>query len=672
MKIMASKDDIKLFVSETEDHVQRVEDAVLKMEENPADTKLIETLFFAFHSLKGLSALMGLEKMSRLCHHLETFIQKGKDGGIVDNKDEFTSLLFDSLDILRSMVAKFKKNEFQDLDEVLLNEIKDRTAGFEALSKVPLYQPPPIDKVNALSNDKTNHFYAISCKIQQTCMFKKVRLFFIFRTLNSLGQVCQSNPDADLLESGQFDFDFDVYMTSKSIADPIKKALNEILEIEEVRIMEMEANQFVSAITTSKENAKLRSKQDGDAGNQQRLDLLDSTAGSIKIELNTMETLMNNFSELIVIRNKLNQILEKKQIWETTRLFGAMDKLFLEIQGIIFKLKLVKVETSFNKFKRLVRDLAKEQKKDVQLVMEGLNVELDRKILEELNTPLVHLLRNAIDHGIETPEERLIKKKNPVATIKLKTHRLEGSVFIEVEDDGRGVNFDAVRQKLIENMKYTPGQVSEMDEAALLKVLLLPGFSTRTEADMVSGRGMGLAIVDKAVHALSGNLEIKTKPSGGSIFTIKVPFTRAILKVQILSADGDLFGIPIEHISQIHFLKPELIEEIEGSEYYKLGENLYPIIFFSKIMKTKENFSNSNVVVICKQDELNQFAVVFDGLKQQVDSVIKPFSSSYSRFSEILGSTITGDGSICLILDVMSMMSTRLQDPRVIRATDKI
>ncbi|HME55385.1 MAG TPA: chemotaxis protein CheA [Candidatus Lokiarchaeia archaeon] len=687
---MATKEDISLFINETDDYVQRIEDATIRLEKNPSDKKPFEDMFFAFHSLKGLTSMMGLGNMSKLCHNLESFMQKGKENGIDERKAEFVGLLFDSLDILRSMLQRYKNNDISDLDEAILNEIKDRSGSFDSSAKVTLFNSAPIETLNAKAADEVNHFYSVHVKLQETCMFKKVRLFIIFRALNDLGLVCFSNPEPDRLENGQFEFEFELYVIATQEIDDLEKVLDEILEIEEININIISATDLIQLI--SDYNAKSEKNKTNGAGDHKingsgdenenhqgdeapdrkkeaRNESSDASISAVKVGLETLDTLMNNFSELVVIRNKLSQSLEKRQIVETNRLLGSMDKLFLEIQAIMFKLKLVKVESTFNKFKRLVRDLAKEQNKEIDFTMDGLNVEIDRKILEDLSTPIIHLLRNSIDHGIESAEERIAAKKNPVAKVKLKTYRLEGSIFIEVEDDGKGIDFNKIRQKLIEKYNYSPKKVSELDEDALLKVILLPGFSTKDETTMVSGRGMGLAIVDKAIHQLSGTLDIKTTPGEGTRFILKVPFTRAILKTQIVTARGDLFGIPIEHITQIYSFKPENVQNFDGNDYYCVENQYFPIINFGKILNDDDTFKASKVAVLCKQDDANQTVIIFDDLKQQMDIVIKPFISSHSNFSEILGSTITGDGSICIILDIMSLISSRVHELKPIQAS---
>ncbi|MFX0101053.1 MAG: chemotaxis protein CheA [Candidatus Hodarchaeota archaeon] len=693
---MASNEDLKLFVSEAEENIQKIEDALLELENDPKSEQPIENMFFAFHSLKGLTAMVGLGNLSKFCHHLETFMQKHKDNqGSKGVNADFINFLFDSVDILNAIIKRVKKGDMTDLEESFLDEYKEKTETMDIDGDVVSFKPVPPQVLESFTLDQKNHFYKIELSIQKTCVFKIVRVFIIVRALNNLGQICYSKPEPELLEKGDFNFDVEFFLVSQKEKSAIRNALDEILEIEKMSINEVPSDDFVKKVAKltlkwQQNRANIATAQvereefltaddlsDDEETDEISKDLAkitsdDAKSLSIKINIDTLENLMNYFGELIVNRNKLNQIMQEHQIWEASRLFTNMDKLFLEIQRIMFKIKLVKVESTFKKYKRLVRDLANNQGKKIRFVLEGMNVEIDRKILEELNTPLIHIIRNAIHHGIETPEERTKKGKDTVATLYLRTYRLEGSIFIEVDDDGRGFDFDAIKKKLIKDEKLSQENVENFTEELLIKYTLMAGFSTLSEADLISGRGMGLAIVDKKIKELSGEMEIETSKDVGTKFILKVPFTRAILKVQLVKVNGSLFGIPIEYIEQITFLKHENIEVIDGSDYYQIGTKLVPLIYFNDLFDEYGSTSNSSnkVIVWCKKDELQSAAFVADELSQQMDMVIKPFLSKYSDFLDILGSTITADGSICLILDVLSIITSKISKRKVLEISE--
>jgi two-component system chemotaxis sensor kinase CheA len=371
---------------------------------------------------------------------------------------------------------------------------------------------------------------------------------------------------------------------------------------------------------------------------------------------------MNYFGELVVMKNHINQLLKEKQDRTIARLFDKMDKPFLDIQEILFRLKLVRVESTFRKYKRLVRDLANETGKKLKLLLEGTNVEIDRKILEELNSPLVQLIRNAIYHGIETPKERRKKGKNDVATLRIKTYRRAGSIYIEVQDDGAGINYDKIRKKVVSKGYYNEDEVKELDVDDLHRFILMPGFSTLSDADILSGRGMGMAIVAEKIKELGGDFSIYSEKDIGTRFTLVVPFTRAILRAQLIQISNDLFAIPTENIKQIYFFNPNLIEYVEGEQYYKINSKKIPIIYLEEhlqMVEKSETNSHKRIAVWCQRDENNSAVFIADKQLQQLDIVVKPFKSNYSDSRDILGSTITGEGAICLIIDVLSIISSK-------------
>ncbi len=677
---MVANEDMKLFFSETEDLLQKIEDSTLKLEENPRNDQEIQNLYFAFHTIKGLVAMVGLENLSQFCHEVENLLDKNKEFKKRESRiNNFISLLFESLDLMRNILSRLKAGKKIDIDkqtlERVMNSFEEGTTE-DAISFIK-----PITK-EELAKAKSSKFYKIYIKIQDTCVFKKVRLFIIFRALSNIGRLCSSKPDPGLLAKGHFDWDFEVYFMSNKSSTEILNILNEILEIDKKTVKSMNFNSFSTEISKYKitkrpeikEETYIEQYEDTSSNIQESeeyvsaiIDDFSNTTSqitSVKVNIDVLESLMNNFGEIIILKNQLSQFLKETHDWEINRLFDTMDKHFLEIQETIFKLKLVKVESTFRRYKRLVRDLAKETDKQVKFVVEGINVEIDRKILEELNSPLVHLLRNAIYHGLEPSRQRSQNNKDVTGLLRLKSYRQAGSIYIEVSDDGRGIDYDRVRQKLIEKGMLTLEEVRELSDEALNQKILTAGFSTLEGADLVSGRGMGLAIVSEKIKELGGTLEIYSERNIGTTFRLTVPFTRAILKAQLLKIGGDLFAIPIEYIKQIYFFNRELVEYVKGEEYYRIDQKLIPIVrldeYLNYIIKDKDGSGNSktSIAIWCQRDDKSSALFIVNEILQQMELVIKPFRSRFSEFQEILGVSITGDGSICLIIDILNMISS--------------
>ncbi len=693
-----SKDDLKLFISEAEDLVQKVEDEVFKLENDPNNIKPVQELYFAFHTLKGLTAMANLNNVSKFCHHFESFLDKTKETKIdVDKRDDFIKLLFDSLDLLRSILKNVKKGDFSDIDENFLNSIKESFEDFEMASEASLSLINPItpDKIKNILDDKKNFFYKIYIRLQPTCVFKKVRLFIIFRALNEFGQIFFSKPDPDILEEGDVKIDFEIFYFSQKKENEITKVLDEILEIENKVVTSLKNDEVknlveIDIVNWSKREKKKVKKTTAEqiSGRDQKLkretlakiSTIEETfedegkITSVKVNIDVLEKLMNYFSELVVNKNQITQVLKNKGELDLSRMFDEMDKPFLEIQEIIFDLKLVRVESTFRRYRRLVRDVGQEVGKKVQLILEGTNVEIDRKILEELNGSIIHLIRNAIYHGIETANERKKQKKDETGTIRIATLRRAGMIFIEVEDDGRGIDYENVRRKAIEKNIYSKEEGRDLTTEDLNRIILMPGFSSLEGADQISGRGMGLAIVADKIKELGGSFSIQSEKDIGTIFKLMVPFTRAIINAQLIRVSGDLFAIPTENIKQIYLYDKALVENVGNAEYYKINSDLIPIIYLNQYLKFDDEEKlqkeyKSKIAVWVKKDENISAIFVLDEILQQMNVVVKPFKFSYSDLYNILGSTIMSDGSICLILDVLSIITSYMIENKFSKLT---
>ena len=680
---MATNDDIKLFISEAEDLIQKTEDEIFKLEENPKDSKPIQGLFFTFHTLKGLTAMAGFENLSKFCHHFETFLDNSKDKKVTEKKRiEFIEMLFESLDVLKNVINKVKKGDMSDIDAGFVEEIKDSFETFDSEFDITFIEPISPDQIKKILSNKQKKSYKIYIRIEDTCVFKKVRLFIIFRALNTNGQICWTDPAPESLEKVILKNEFEIYYITQKNKSDISKVLDEILEIESVVITASKADEFVSNIVKLKK--KWESEQEETASAEvedeflyedeedfekeetERVSTIEDVYSedgakitSVKVNIEDLEVLMNYFSELVIMKNHISQVLKGNRT--VSRLIDKMDKPFLDIQEILFKLKLVRVESTFRKYKRLVRDVANETGKKIRLVLQGTNVEIDRKILEELNSPLVHLIRNAISHGIESPKERKKKGKNEIGVLRLKTSRRAGSIFIEVQDDGIGINYDKVKQKIVKKGLYDIDEVEALTKEALNKFILMAGFSTLSDADMLSGRGMGLAIVADKITELGGEFKIESQKNEGTKFILIVPFTRAILRAQLIQVSQDLFAIPTENIKQIYFFDQNQTQYVEGKQYYKVNSNLVPVIHLDQYLKMvdlEDTNSYKKVAILCQKDEDSLAVLVADKQLQQLDVVVKPFTSNYSDSRDVLGSSITGEGTICLILDVLNIMST--------------
>lgn len=697
---MISQDDMKLFVSETEDLILQTEGEILKIEQNPKALEPIQNLFYTFHTLKGLTAMAGFNNTSKFCHYFESFLQSIKDNqDSVDLSNSIINMLFESLEVLRSVLNNVKNGDMTDIDPSLLLDLRDSFDSFDSSSEMSFIKHIQPNKFSAILGDKSNKFYKVYIRLQSTCAFKKVRLFIIFRALTEKGQICWGVPDPESLEQGEIINDFEIYYISHSTDKEIVKILNEILEIENKAITKLENKEFEGLLNEFdlkwtrilEKKATKRSRESNHVEIEDDEEFIDgeietsshvfedysdegTKISSVKVDVDILDKLMNYFGEIVILKNQITRTLKERQDRVLGAIVSNMEKPFLDIQELIFGLKLVRVETTFVKYKRLIRDVAKETGKKIRFILEGTNVEIDRKILEELNSPLVHLLRNAVYHGIESPELRMKKTKNQIGLLRLKTYRSAGSIYIEVTDDGQGIDYDRVKDVLVQKGLFLKEEVEHLNTNVLNQYILQPNFSTLSGANLISGRGIGLAIVVEKIRELGGSLKIHSEKDAGTTFTLIVPFSRAILKAQLFHVAGELFAIPIEYIETIFQFKQEKAEYVENTLYYKFNSKLIPAIQLEQHFQFKDAtnedlrlHSKSKVAILCKKDDMNSAVFIVDDIMQQTDIVVKPFKSNYSDSRDILGSTILDDGSVCLILDVLTIITSKTNEIRTFK-----
>ncbi|TXT67579.1 MAG: Chemotaxis protein CheA [Promethearchaeota archaeon] len=685
---MSSKEnkDMELFIKEAEDIIEEIEESILNLEEDFKNNDPVERLYFSFHNLKGMTGMVGFDNFSKFFHLLENLLDRNKDyEARSKNKKQFIEFLFESHDLMSNFIDNVKSGTHQDLNIQIYNELRSKANNLETSAPseydITFFKPISEEQLSSAKVSGKYNFYKISIEIQASCVFKKVRLFIIFRALNDIGRICSSDPSPNLLEKGKLDNAFEVYFMSEESSQKIENVIDEILEIETRKVTKIPVDEFFERVKKFSQEfeksgvfgdfeEKYFPTSQSSAISSQIIDNFDdlSKITSVKVDIETLEKLMDYFGELVILKNQISQILTQARGRQGSRLFDDMDKLFLEIQEIIFKLKLVRVGKTFRRYRRLVRDVAEETGKKITFILSGLDVEIDRKVLEELNSPIIHLLRNAIYHGIEDIKERKRMSKDPIGTLRLESFRKAGSIYIKIEDDGRGLDYEKIRQKAVKIGIYSPEEVEKLSEKELNELIFRKGFSTLKGADQISGRGMGLSIVSEKVEELGGSVELITQKDKGTQFILDVPFSRAILKAQLFQVGGDLFAIPIENIKQIYFYKRQNIDYVKGVEHYRIDSQLIPLVRVdeylgftnskhSSELDLEQTNSHKKIAIWCKKDENKSVILVVDKILQQMEVVIKPFKSKYSRFRSILGVTITGDGSICMIIDVIDLVS---------------
>lgn len=675
---------LEVFIEEATENLQNLNQALLELENNPEE-EVINSIFRIAHTLKGMSATMGFTKMSKLTHRMEDVFQEVRNNKIKLDSDKI-DILFNSLDALESYLKNIVNHGFEgeeEYDHIIeaLESFKNKKEEFthvtkeetpftkeqSQITKLNIYEVDVIKKAYEM-NLKT---YYITVNLDKGCVLKSARAYIIFQVLEKYSEIIRTEPPVEDIEDEKFEFSFSVLIISKYPAESLHKELMSVAEVESINITELTKENTVLDTENTALISRGAKKQEPKGNNFQSIKTKDSTIkGGIgikdkyaeKIKANTIKTvrvdiqkldvLLNLVGELIIQKSRLEELYDgKNQAYQEAVQY--LERIITSLHEAIMKVRMVPIETVFNRFPRMVRDLSKKLNKEIELNMSGEETELDRTIIDEIGEPIVHLLRNSIDHGIENPEERLAKGKSRKGHVDLKAYQEGNNVIIEVADDGEGINIEKVKQKAIEKGMVTFDEASNMSKNEVINLLFKPGMSTAKVISDISGRGVGLDVVKTKIESLGGAVEVESEIGVGTRFIIKLPLTLAMIQALLVYVGGERYAIPLGSIMKIVKIKSEEIKLVQKREVIFLNDSIVPLIRLNKVLECPNESENGNIitaVVINKGGKL--FALAVDSLIGQQEIVIKNLGKYLAGLKFISGGTILGDGNVALILDI--------------------
>ncbi|HHV77155.1 MAG TPA: chemotaxis protein CheA [Syntrophothermus lipocalidus] len=679
---------LDLFLDESREHVDNMNQKLLELEKKPDDLSVLNEIFRSAHTLKGMSSTMGFDDMADLTHHMENVLEDLKEGELL--ADTFTvDVLFRCLDRLQLMLDNIREGgsggiNSSDLVD-LLDQIRNRdlvegkqtgvqhaaaTAELvspEALRPEPS-EPPIVPDMNeyelavvreALARE-LNVFY-IKVLVDPDCLMKQVRAFMVFKALEEDGDVIKSEPPAQELDEGRYGEGFAVILVSKAEEDDIRSRLEQISEIRVDSIHRFNAGAFYTAppsVKTGQGTTTEPSKQptkasdiSGDSGStQERVQKIRQT---VRVDIQRLDNLMNLVGELVINKGRLEQIGQSQKITELNDTIEQIDRITTDLQNEVMKVRMVPIKQVFNRFPRMVRDLAHELEKEVNFILEGEETELDRTVIDEIGDPLMHLLRNAIDHGLESPEERVALGKPRIGLVKLSARHEGNNVFIEVIDDGKGISVQDIKRKALEKGMITPKESEQMDADSAISLLFRPGFSTAENVTDVSGRGVGLDVVKSKIESLNGDISVEFQPGKGTIFRIRLPLTLAIIQALLVGVGDETYAIPLGSVDETTMLSRDEIKLVQNQEVVLLRGSVLPLARLHQLLQVpKEQGADDSVYVVVVRKGDKRTGLVCDNLIGQQDIVIKSLGKLLIGIGGLAGATILGDGQVALILDV--------------------
>jgi two-component system chemotaxis sensor kinase CheA len=686
------------FLDEAGDNLAHLNELLLSAEQNQSDMDIINEIFRVAHTFKGMSATMGFQKMATLTHSMEDLLGLVRSGTLVLTSDD-VDVLFKCLDTLTAMVGSIRNGGAdQDVSsDELINVLHARrdNPGEEpesekavSIAKQNLSAPAKTipgdadEDVKNLTEQECDwitsatgagmQVYEIKVILDESCMLRAARAYMVVTVIGDNGDIIKSEPSVEDLEKEAFDRSFTVFVassnpietftdqiskigevgsvTGKEIVLPEKEAAKESTPVEIT--MEKEDKPMVEAPKeAAKEAPKPASTEHKQAGHQ-------VGSRTVRVDIGRLDKLMNLVGELVIGRARIERLVQESKLKAFQEPLSQLGRISGDIQELVTKLRMVPVSMVFDRLPRLVRDLSRQMSKDIQLVVEGADTELDRTVIDEIGDPMVHLLRNSLDHGIEGPDERESHGKPRQGTITVAAYQEGNGVIIEVRDDGAGIDTEKVKKKAIERGVITLEQAQTLSENEAVQLVMLPGFSTADKVTDLSGRGVGTDAVKNKVESLGGQFMMYSKFGAGTRVVIRLPLTLAIVLALLIRVGDETYAISLENVEETLLVHKKDIKFVHGTPVTTVRGEILPLSDLSAIIGTpgeRPDVDENPVVVVRVGRDRSRVGFLVDAFVGQQEIVIKPLGKLLLKVKGIAGATILGDGNVALILDAASL-----------------
>ena len=686
---------LEMFIEESKEHLQSCSDNLLELEKNPTDLAIVNEIFRSAHTLKGMSATMGYEDLADLTHKMENVLDAIRNEKIQVNA-EILDVVFESVDHLEEMVmniadggdgkrdvsqtvAKLKRIEsgepiLETIPTVVSSESVAENAATTIVSENKLQlEYDDFEKTVLLQSiEQGFNAFEIAITLDDGCLLKAARVYMVFDILEKNGDVVKSSPTVDRLEEEQFDQDFKVALITQTTTEELKSKIQKVSEINNVVITPLSKELFTqSAVVESEkplespvgavveETPSISPNEvKKEESNQKNTVVKHATSKTIRVSIDRLDILMNLFEELVIDRGRLQSIASEVNHSELNETVERMSRTMGDLQNIVLTMRMIPIETVFNRFPKMVRTLSRDLKKKINLEILGAETELDRTVIDEIGDPLVHLIRNSVDHGIESPEVRLANGKPEEGNVTLRAYHSGNYVFIEIEDDGAGINRERVLKKAISKGIVSKEAALSLSDKQINELILSSGFSTAEVISDISGRGVGLDVVKTTIESLGGNISIESTEGVGSIFSIQLPLTLSIISVMLVEIEQETYAIPLSSIIETSIIKNSDILNAHNQKVIDFRGKVVPLIFLDEIFDVPRAESKDDeyhsVVIVRKGDKLA--GLVVDTFIGQQEIVLKSLGNYLTNIFAISGATILGNGKVALIIDCNALM----------------
>ena len=636
----------KLFVAEAREYLRSMNEAMVELESRPNDLELVEAMFRACHTVKGMAGMMNLEAVNETAHALEDLLNSMRDRKVRAEED-IAELVFRSLDALEAMVAAVERSEEAREAPGLIDELR---GAAETPSKGKRSRTPPKARGKKAADTKEppkpeTKRTVLFIRFARRCSFPAARAFVILKEIARTATVVDSVPSEEDIDKEHVFEELTVTVEPEKGFEETVRRIASMLDIDEVRMGEKGTpiegwKRIVAAKTSS----------------PQAIDL--PAAQTIKVGMSKLDELLEDVSELVIARSRLVERASSHDDRELADITAHLDKLTSEIQAKVLGIRMIQIESVMARFPRMVRDIAKSQNKEIEFTVDGGSIELDRTVIDRISDPIMHVLRNCVDHGIESKQERKKAKKRARGHIRVVASKQQDHVLIEISDDGRGIDYDSIRTKAVERGLMTSEQADSALARDLLELLFHPGFSTKKQISKVSGRGVGLDVVRRGVEDLGGSVMISSSKGAGTTISLWLPFTLAIIDAMLVSIADQTYAVPMGMISESHRFQPSDVKTIRTREVVQLRGEVIPLIRMRDFFGIPEDGAAPAVNALIVQSRERRAALAVDGLMAHQQIVVKSLDDRLRKVRGVSGGTILGSGKIALILDVDSILET--------------
>lgn len=662
-----------IFLSESADYIQAITDGLIALESNPGDLEPVETVFRGAHSLKGMSAAMGYDRTSDLTHKMEGLMDRVRsktrpvDAQLID-------LMLDAVDMVRLLIED-ESNEKSTVEagHLVSRIIAMTDASPDAQLEHTAIEATDADATRAPAGEadaddggavlagpsfQDGKVLQVTATLEESCVLKAVRAYMVIKRLSHMGEIVDTVPTAADIEDERFDREFTVVIATPADEAAVREACLGVSEIETATVSVAHLPEIVERATVREAGSPT------EPGVRRRTEIPKlSQTQTVRIAIGHLDTLVNLVGELVVLRSRLEQVATQALNPDLDEAVEDLRRVSGDLQHEVMHTRMVPVGNIFNRFPRMVRDLARDLGKEIDFHMDGLDIELDRTVLDEIGDPIVHLLRNSIDHGIEDSASREAAGKPAKGAVTLVAVRERDQVRIRVSDDGRGIDCGRVWERAVDAGLVSASDRDSYAEDKILLFTCTPGFTTKDEATKISGRGVGMDAVKGKVEYLGGTMRIESTPGQGMSVDLTLPLTLAIVQSLMLVAEGQMFAIALSSVDEVLGPDEVRLDTVDGAPVVLHRDGaVLPLFTLSVLLgmdKGPHRMPRTGDHIVVVSSAGVRRALLVDELKGRREIVIKPMSRLFSNARGLAGATVLGDGTVALIIDTRTVFPTQ-------------